>query len=128
MKLNYIYYAYFGRREDAKHEGIVTAAFEIVKGAFTGTTYIRAAFAYCSPLDQFCKKKGRHIAMKRLQNGKTRNNRGTHDQAVWSMPYEEGDNAIAKICSIFNVQVPKYCKPQWANKQKLELKSSKEKK
>lgn len=104
MKFNHIDFAYFG------HKGVITAAFEMFKNE-AGVEFLKVAFAYCSPRDQFNRSTGRKLAMKRLLNGKVRNKQGTHNQASWTIT-SSGDS-MEDVRNIFNKLVPRDFKPQW---------------
>jgi len=112
MKLNHVCFCYFGQ--------IITAAFQIVRkvqGSYIHNE-IEVSFAYCSPLDNFSKRKGRDLATKRLTalgSGKIRNKRGGHDPARWSKDINIDENPVDVVSDIFNHVVPKHCKPQWCS-------------
>ena len=94
------------------HNGVLTAAYWILEEA--AGERVEAAFAYCSPEDQYVKAIGRSKAHKRLKWGRTRNTKGTHDWVRWGTSKGE-DNVITCVCRIFNEAPPIWSrtKPLW---------------
>lgn len=92
---------YFGRPKIGRHKGIITMAVDFNKE----TKRLTFAMSFCSPRDQFCKRRGRMIAEGRLAAGKG---------GCLTVP--DGVMPSTAVCNYFNNPglLPRTFLPQWA--------------
>lgn len=100
-----IRYYYFGRPKTGRHKGIITMAVDFSKE----TKALEFSMSFCSPRDQFCKRRGRMIAAGRLAVRK-----------CWHLAVKEGVMPSEAVCEFFNsTDTLRNSLPQWARSWKL---------